>query len=108
MFHGNKTGDLVEKAIDGKSNIILTNACNWQQPTYLDWNEGAMDLEKLLDKYKPCKIICLGMVAANTVTQQLGNLMYSPKVEILAHPSYVIRFNLNPSTYTERLRQLVP
>jgi len=109
VFHGNKTGDLVEKAIEGKTNIILTNACNWQQPTYVDWIEGGADLGELIWKYKPRKVICLGKVAAQMVRYEINGYDEKelPELVLLQHPSFIIRFNRNPTAYIHALKRQV-
>lgn len=91
VFHGNRTGDLVEEAIEGLTNIILTNACNYQLPHEqgMDY-EGWAELRYLIQKHEPRKVICLGEVAYNVVLRQR---IKGLKIVKMVHPSWVNRFN---------------
>lgn len=102
VFHGNRTGDLVERAIDGLENIILTNVVNFQDYSSQQLQEGIDDLKELVLTYKPKKIICLGGLAKFTV-QHIN--CDSEKIYI-AHPSFVLRFNLGWEEYQDKLRLL--
>jgi hypothetical protein len=99
VFHGNRTGDFIESIIEGKSNIILTNANNFPQTQ--STLEGAVALHKLISVYRPAKIICLGRKAKRV----LGFYVFPRDVNVkyFDHPSYRLRFNKNVDEYRQQL-----
>jgi uracil-DNA glycosylase family 4 len=111
VFHGNRTGDLVEKAIEGLHGIYLTNIFNTYCPgedmkDIADVVEkGIQDLRKEILLIEPKKIVCLGDFAAKGVMKALNNLgKPNPIVRCLPHPSYVIRFNKGTEDLVKKIR----
>jgi hypothetical protein len=110
VFHGNKTGDLVEKLIKGKQNIYLTNVFNVylkeEKITSTIVKEGAEELRDDVVKYKPVKVIALGTVAADTV-EKISNEkgMHKFKLVKLRHPSFVMRFKKGVKEYEEEFKK---
>lgn len=99
VFHGNRTGDFVEKMIEGFTNLILTNVCNFQKPhTYRETAYQIRQLKILILEHNPHKIICLGAIA-QMVVRDLGF-----SITGFSHPSHVLRFNLQPEEYLKKIR----
>lgn len=119
VFHGNRTGDLIEKAIKGLHNIYLTNVFNTYCPgaQMKDLKEvieeGIQDLTAAIKNLKPKKIICLGSVASKGVQGALKHAEKAfsdlkhpmPEVVTVQHPSYVIRFNKGVEAHVEKIRK---
>lgn len=91
-LQGNRTGDFVDEAIDGRTNIILANIVNLQYRGDFDHKigvaDGIIDLIEIIEVYKPRKIICLGNIAAKYIKSIKSDI---PVVE-LRHPSWINRF----------------
>ena len=98
-FHGNRTGDFIESVIEGKTNIILTNAN--QFPKKQDDIRGFLDLDLVIDSYHPVKIICLGQKAKRAM-EHIGNI-WGSEIVYLDHPSYRLRFNKDIEDYKQQL-----
>lgn len=99
-LHGNRTGDFVHTAIEGLTNIILTNVTNslykgdFRKDETLQ--EGVQELEKLFKEYLPSKVICLGAHAAKyaaSISMRRHVLEKDCEVICLPHPSWVSRFH---------------
>jgi hypothetical protein len=110
VFHGNKTGDLVEKLIKGKENIYLTNVFNVylkdEKITSDIVKEGVEELRDDVIKYKPVKVIALGTVAADTaekISNEKG--MHKFKIVKLKHPSFIMRFKKGVKEYEEKFKK---
>jgi len=109
VFHGNRTGDLIEKVIQSKSNIFLTNVINQRvdgKITLEVVEEGRREFINDVAELDPCKIICLGKFAYHHATLWLSSV---PKIEIVhvQHPSYVLRFNKDVENYINKLISLL-
>jgi uracil-DNA glycosylase len=102
VFHGNRTGDLVEEIIKDQDNIILTNTSNWikQDQHKLSAHEGAKDLIDIVSRFKPRKIICLGTYAFNFVNDR----GFTVPIVHLPHPSWVLRFNKDKNNYIKKFK----
>lgn len=104
VWEGNKSADLLLKAIDGIDNLFITNICNYQDP--LDRSrisEGLDDLRKAVEVYQPERIVCIGARA------HLAVMATVPQIHIrkLTHPSYVIRFGKDQQRWIDRLRRAI-
>lgn len=100
-WQNNRSADLINKIIGERENIILTNACQYREMTELTMSLGIEDLTNLIIKYKPVKVICLG-VYADTVVKSIGYQMARIK---FAHPSFILRFAKDVDLYTKQLRE---
>ena len=109
---GNRAAKLVNRAIEGLDNIILTNVCNYTTITEEGFKEGMEDILKLVDKYRPSKVICLGEYSYYEVSKFLMaydlRLNYDISIYKVHHPSYVFRFSvINQDDYIKELRELI-
>lgn len=113
-LEGNRTGDFVHEAIGDQENIILTNIHNYLYPgkftdKFIHHTECMYDLKEIILCNEPCKIICLGAVAAKYVKFLLPKSI----VVVMPHPSYINRFqsSLRPSYIkwlSNEIKQRVP
>jgi|SRR5205085_7637243 hypothetical protein len=101
VFHGNRTGDFIEALIEGKSNIILTNANNF--PASQSTAQGAFELLSLILKYQPKKVILLGRKARLALDLVIDPTMRFFETKCFDHPSYRLRFNRNVEEYRQEL-----
>jgi uracil-DNA glycosylase len=107
VFHGNRTGDLVEEVVGDYGNVFLTNVFNY-------WTHGKIkkeiillgmkELKEDIKFFEPQKIICLGNFAFDKVCSIEGLKMTIIK---LPHPSYILRFNKDIENYKERLKEAI-
>jgi uracil-DNA glycosylase len=110
VFHGNRTGDFIEKAISGHTNLILTNGINLYSKAditndRLYQHKGQKELMKLINDYNPKKIICLGNFAELQIYKIYGAAKLPFELIKLAHPSYVLRFNIEVAEYAKKLKK---
>ena len=107
---GNLTGDFVEEAIEGKTNLILTNVVNVLyhgrfDNTYL--GDGLLELLHLFETHQPKQVICLGGIAQKWVAS-----IWRPSdcaLVNLPHPSWVNRFrNKDRIDYVQALKNCIP
>lgn len=106
-FHGNRTGDFIEQLVKGKQNIILTNAQQEYYPGRLRLNSsehacGFDQLQRLIERWVPNRVICLGKYAQTVVG--LIQLPEDCSVTHLPHPSWTLRFNKPQNAYHETLQ----
>lgn len=105
-WEGNRSGDLVQEAIKGLSNIYLTNVMNYYVKGEISADvisKGVEQLRKDIEKYKPAKIICMGDFAFNHVR------IINPSGEVIKfkHPSYLIRFQKPKKLYIKELKAVI-
>lgn len=91
---GNKTGDFIEEAIFGYSNLILTNVVNRYYPGDFDPKkfiaEGLTDLIHMIEHENPSRIIALGGIAQKYV----HSMVVPDDCDIVdfPHPAWINRF----------------
>jgi uracil-DNA glycosylase len=114
-WEGNKTGDLMQKAIKDCENVFLTNVFN----TYVyetsetgkktkakdisvdTINDGLQDLNEAISTYKPRKIVALG----TWVEKQLANVdIKGAKIVKLWHPGFVKRFGKDETVWIKNVQ----
>lgn len=106
--HG-PSGRLICELLDCYPNLVFTNVV--REPvrsaeiTQTMIDRGAAELQHEINELHPIIIICLGSMAA----REVGNLRLPNdcRVEMLPHPSHVIRFNKGRAAFIERLLQIV-
>lgn len=111
VWHGNRSGDLMEEAVAGAKNLYLTNVFNYRTTRELKDSKtliekGVSELLSDIRRMKPVKIICMGNFAYNHVFE-----LISPRSKIkivkLPHPSFVIRFNKGRQLLIDHIREEV-
>lgn len=95
-----RTSNLLREAVDGYTNIVLTNVCNYQDMSDEHLEEGLEDLRKMIEDLEPKLIVCLGGFSRRYVL----SLKPECRVVSLQHPSYVVRFNRNRQEYINNIR----
>lgn len=91
----------------GLTNLVLTNASLYKKTLTAEaLEEGARDLEKLILKYLPKKIILLGDTARQL--QPRIREIYTGALYFFNHPSFVLRFDSkNKMKYAAKLRKAI-
>jgi len=112
VWEKNRSARLLHEAIDGRDNIILTNICNYTEITPERLSEGMFDISKLIRKYKPENIICLGEYAFRHIEAMCAGRMirpsgYSIAIYKLHHPSYIARFNKDKDEWINKVREIL-
>lgn len=107
VFHGNRSGDFIEKVIEGKTNIVLTNVQQVYYPGSLrlkgkEHSDGIVSLYNLISRVNPKLIICLGQYASQSL--EMMPFQRDCKVISLPHPSWTLRFNKSQKPYHEALQ----
>lgn len=105
VFHGNRTGDLVEQVIKGKKNIFLTNVFNYRIDGKITKDIiriGVLELRNELLKQKPYKVIALGNFAYEHVLELIKDTGLHLNIVKLQHPSYILRFNKPKDLYIKQ------
>lgn len=104
-----KTSNLLREAVEGYTNIVLTNVCNYQNVTISREMEGINDLIRLMRDLEPKKVICLGDYAYKTVTKLYIDLMLPDfgilNIKKFHHPSYIVRFQKDREEYINNIRK---
>lgn len=95
-----RTSSLLREAVDGYTNVVLTNVCNYQVMSDEHLQEGLIDLQKMIEDLEPKKIVCLGGFARRHVL----SLKPECKVVSISHPSYIVRFNRDKEQYINNIR----
>lgn len=103
VWEGNRSADLLKWVIGTKTNIYLTNVCNYREMTPKNVEEGLYDLKVLIDDLQPKKIICLGGYAYLKV-KKLG---FDIPIQKLPHPSFITRFNKDREFYKKCFQQAI-
>lgn len=110
-WHGNKSADLLNEAIDGYSNIILTNICQYREINETNLLEGMNDIIRLIITFKPKTVLCLGNYAwenAEKIRTNGGEIYQRyAKFDKLDHPSYIVRFNKDRQQWINNLRSFL-
>lgn len=96
-----RTSNLLREAVEGYTNIVLTNVCNYQLMSTENVDEGMEDLKKMLDDLEPRKVIALGSYAY--LALQVLKLDFP--VKRLNHPSFIVRFNRDREEYITKIRK---
>jgi len=110
VFHGNKSGDFIEKILKNERDLYITNLCNIKitDETSDTLKYRLLDIGRkiLLNDIKdanPLKILCLGKDVKHDVDIIIKKLnMNIPVIEI-EHPSYILRFNKNKVKYKNKI-----
>lgn len=115
VFTGNRTGDFVRGIVVEYPGVVLTNAHNWLRPRvdpqaarYL--THGLPELVGLLQATRPEAVIALGTIAQEQTTRALLHLpSLAPTCQVykVRHPSFVLRFNLDPASYVDQLDEVL-
>lgn len=109
-FHGNRTGDFIEKICFAiPIPIILSNAYNYQVDSLKDIDEDVamQDLHRLLDDYNICGIVCLGQVAHDILKKFMSKQECKLSHVTLEHPTPILRFNKDLVTYAVKLTSAI-
>ncbi len=101
VWEGNRSGDFINNIVKDLKNILLTNVCNYKDPTPPKRTLGIYELISDIKINKPRKIICLGKHPFNIVKQYKLDEKF--KTVKLLHPSYVLRFNKDVKNYRKKL-----
>lgn len=109
VWEGNKSADFLRDVISGFDNLILTNICNYQEVNHDRLQEGIKDIRHLVNEWHPKKIICLGVMAH----EHISDMFYREKkstpviIEAYPHPSYILRFNKDQKKYRNEIRKAI-
>lgn len=99
VWEGNRSSDLLRWVLSGHTNYILTNVCNYREITPDRVLEGLEDINALIRKYRPYKIICLGGYSHVAISNLDDVDYYEIQVIKLPHPSWIARFNKDREKY---------
>lgn len=111
-FHGTRVGDMIEEAVKDYENVILTYAINYtstrETKKMLDdrYYEGKEDLEHLINRYKPFRILCLGRQAMDLINDLI---LFDENVFIycLPSPDEIFRTRKDTGVYERVLNMLI-
>lgn len=109
----NRSAKLLNEAIKGYDNLILTNICNYTVVNHEHLIEGYEDLRDLTKKYTPKKIICLGDYSFQHMKILMTmKFVRAGKAQLVAvykrhHPSYITRFNKDKKEWIEDIRGII-
>ena len=109
VFHGNRTGDLIEKIVKDK-NVFLTNIINFRVKGRIskeDIEAGRQEFLNDIERLKPQKVICLGNFSYTAVSKWLKSMSRQIDVIKITHPSYILRFNKDIDIYINKLTNLI-
>lgn len=105
-WHGNRSADLLESAIKGVKNIILTNITNTFTTGALTKDmirTGLDDLSQLFIKHDPKLVIFVGAFA-----QKHGSsILHGTRSASINHPSFVLRFSKDQTWWKKKMRNIV-
>lgn len=109
VFHGNRTGDFIEKMIADCKSVYLTNVFNYYVDEITDemYDQGLKELKEDILALKPYKCILLGRVASLRVRKLCSEMNLKVSLTDLEHPSYVLRFNKDKDIYTTKLKKVL-
>lgn len=103
VWEKNRSAVLLNEAIEGLTNLYLTNVCNYTTLTDEHLREGLSDLKNDISVYKPSQIICFGKEAFDHVLK----LEPDSRIIRIYHPSYIIRFNKDREAWKRLLQFIV-
>jgi uracil-DNA glycosylase len=110
MWQGSKTADFMMRILDGRQNIVLTNALDRYNPSSKtiskkELHHARSRLVKEIIRYHPSMIAVLGNDAYWSIyylSEMLEIAVYR-----FYHPSFIMRFNLNRKIYMKTLRLVI-
>jgi uracil-DNA glycosylase len=112
VWEGNRSGDLMQKAIQGLTDLYLTNISNVYSTEELTPEMIASGLDNLANdiiKYEPVKILLFGEFAQKKFKKffKTREEINNAEVISLLHPSYIVRFNKDQKRWIDDVRSKI-
>lgn len=105
---GNRSADLMQAAIKGYTNLYLTNITNHYTSDVMTESmieSGIVKLTEDIMKYKPVKIIAVGIFAKKHLYRLVKNKKYFGTIINVKHPSFILRFKHDRSNWIRQFRK---